>query len=108
MHLAVSRTRTDLHDMPKFDPEIFEQALHAQDAHHVNALKSIASLSSVDQSLLHRFDDEVSETCVFCNACESSIPHIIWHCTHPTLVAARKQDMNDMQQHIIDHHHALP
>eukprot|EP00973_Karenia_brevis_P033686 4644261-Karenia_brevis.AAC.1 len=52
IHLAVSKSRTALHDLPKFDDRIFAKAL-PEEEHARNVVKSIATLSSVDQSLLH-------------------------------------------------------
>eukprot|EP00973_Karenia_brevis_P080841 11215051-Karenia_brevis.AAC.1 len=52
IHRAVSQTRTMLHDLPMFDRRIFNKAL-PEDEHSRNVVKSIATLSTVDQSLLH-------------------------------------------------------
>eukprot|EP00973_Karenia_brevis_P053737 7464911-Karenia_brevis.AAC.1 len=76
-HFAVAKTRTVLNDMPRFDPDIFAAALPTDDEHVCNVVKSVASFSTVDQSLLHRFDKQQSDMCPFCQQCTSSIHHVI-------------------------------
>ena len=49
----------------------------------------MATLSVADQSYVHRLDEEVDDLCIFCRTCTSSVPHILWHCCHPKLVAAK-------------------
>eukprot|EP00973_Karenia_brevis_P023017 3170818-Karenia_brevis.AAC.1 len=105
IHLVVSKTRTYIRDMPTFDPSIFVSALPTSDRHACNVLKSIASCSSVDQSLLHRFNAQNSKLCIFCGQCVSSVHHILWECTHEGLVHARNQHTHPSQQHVLD---ALP
>eukprot|EP00973_Karenia_brevis_P039068 5395552-Karenia_brevis.AAC.1 len=102
VHFVVSKSRTYIHDLPKFDPVVFKKALPSNDPQIVNALKSVASCSTVDQSLLHRFDNTQTNMCVFCNQCVSSTQHIIWHCTHPALVQARQQLSDPSQQFVLD------
>eukprot|EP00973_Karenia_brevis_P064224 8925247-Karenia_brevis.AAC.1 len=108
VHLSSHLNRTVLCDLPRFDSNIFLSSLPKNDLHFVNTLKSIASLSSVDQSLLHRFNDSVTETCIFCQNCKSSIHHILWECSHEALVKARTTHSSNEQQHVLDVISLLP
>eukprot|EP00973_Karenia_brevis_P010322 1398340-Karenia_brevis.AAC.1 len=101
VHASYHSTRTVLQDLPSFDPHIMLDALPRDDLHFVNVVKSIASLSSVDQSTLRKFNDSITDTCVFCQRCPSSMHHICWECTHPSLVEARRP-LTPQQQHVLD------
>eukprot|EP00973_Karenia_brevis_P018702 2564955-Karenia_brevis.AAC.1 len=61
IHVACARTRTDLQEFVAFDPGIFKAALPEEDQHARNVVKSIATLSTVEQALLHRFDASQAE-----------------------------------------------
>eukprot|EP00973_Karenia_brevis_P020712 2845287-Karenia_brevis.AAC.1 len=99
VHHSCSQTRTVLCESPSFDRQIFTAALPTDDEHSCNVVKSIASLSSVDQALNHRFSGDHNDVCLFCGECTSSVHHIIWECQCAELKHARQQLSHPSQQH---------
>eukprot|EP00973_Karenia_brevis_P076633 10644878-Karenia_brevis.AAC.1 len=108
VHFVSSESRTVLQNFPIFDVSLYRDALPTDDLHYVNVLKNISSLSSVDQATLHKFDASKSDVCIFCECCVSSRHHILWHCSHPALVAARQAHTDDMQRLILEALDVLP
>eukprot|EP00973_Karenia_brevis_P086882 12049579-Karenia_brevis.AAC.1 len=53
---AESRTRTVLIGLDNVDAPAFQMALRGLDQHQRNVITAVATLSTVDQSILHRFD----------------------------------------------------
>eukprot|EP00973_Karenia_brevis_P086501 11996583-Karenia_brevis.AAC.1 len=73
---AESETRTVMDGLQAVDTQVFQLATKDLDFHARNIITSVATLSSVDQSLLHRFDSQQTQLCIFCRAAPSSIDHI--------------------------------
>ena len=58
VHLASSRQRTILHDLPTVDPDAYKRAMRVDGTdtfRRSNVIHSVATLSAVDQSALQRF-----------------------------------------------------
>eukprot|EP00973_Karenia_brevis_P091443 12407466-Karenia_brevis.AAC.1 len=108
VHAAYSQTRTILEGLTTLDVDVFLKALPTDNAHHVNIVKSVASLGIVDQAALHRFCDDNSDVCIFCQQATSSVHHIIWHCPHPKLVEARSRHTHCDQKTILEFLDYLP
>eukprot|EP00973_Karenia_brevis_P042132 5833459-Karenia_brevis.AAC.1 len=106
--LAEAPHRTALQGAPGVDEQVFLKAVEELEAHPLNVVRSIATLSSVDQSLLHRIDHNTSSLCPFCKLCTSSVPHLLWFCSHPTLVQARHAEATELQKRILEHAEHLP
>eukprot|EP00973_Karenia_brevis_P072022 10006280-Karenia_brevis.AAC.1 len=111
VHLASSRERTLLNELPSIDHEVFKAALlpaKEEHRHRNNVVRMVATLSAVDESLLHRFNAADSDLCSFCHACPSSVHHCIWHCSHPALVEARADTSDSMETTLLQHVDCLP
>eukprot|EP00973_Karenia_brevis_P007372 996976-Karenia_brevis.AAC.1 len=108
VHRVHSATRTVLAGSPTLDVRIFQDAIKGEDEHHVNVVRAIASLGTVDQSLLVRFGAHTSSICPFCHAATSSISHLLWFCQHPKLVEARCNFSHEDQRLVLDNVGLLP
>eukprot|EP00973_Karenia_brevis_P077853 10818703-Karenia_brevis.AAC.1 len=108
VHRVVSETRSVLHDLPTLDVGVFQAALHSDDMYHNNVIHMVSTLSAVDQSALHRFNVADSDVCIFCKSCPSSVHHVLWHCTHPTLVQARHDTSHDAQTYLLEQLSCVP
>eukprot|EP00973_Karenia_brevis_P051700 7180780-Karenia_brevis.AAC.1 len=100
VHSVYSQSRTILKGAPNLDTRVFRAATRNQSDHYTNVIHAVATLSTVDQSILHRFVSSTSEVCPYCRSCVSSVHHMIWFCTHPKLVAAR-QAVTHPDQHLM-------
>eukprot|EP00973_Karenia_brevis_P092909 12414627-Karenia_brevis.AAC.1 len=85
MVAAEAETRSALKGLQAVDTQVFQLATKGLEEHPKNIVTSVATLSSVEQHLLHRFD-----------------------CTHPKLVEARVKDASQEQLDIIAQAAHLP
>eukprot|EP00973_Karenia_brevis_P090901 12404904-Karenia_brevis.AAC.1 len=111
VHLASSRERTILHDLPNLDVHTYRAAMlpaTEDNQHRNNVINSVATLSIVDQSALHRFNGSDSDVCTFCHQCKSSVHHYIWKCPHPDLVAARERIEDPLERDLLAHIDIIP
>ena len=90
------------------DPDIFHGAISKLAPKETNDIRSVATLSVVDQAIKCRFERHDEDKCIFCKNSKSSLVHTYWHCQHPALVQARQAHTDPKQQYLLDQAHALP
>ena len=90
------------------DPSIYHKATVELGRKDANIVHSVATLSTIDQSLKCRFEGTSNETCIFCKECKSSVVHVLWYCKHPELLRARCAYTDPKQKYLVEQAHALP
>eukprot|EP00973_Karenia_brevis_P063434 8816763-Karenia_brevis.AAC.1 len=80
------------------------------DATHHKIIRYIATLGSVHQGTLHKFnrishDDNI---CPFCKEEVATMTHFLWNCRHTTLATARHKDNPDIINTVLNNLEAFP
>lgn len=91
-----------------FDTGVFNKAIQGVGEHHTNMIRASASLGIVDQARLTTFGVHDDQLCSFCHACNSSVPHFLWNCTHPDLVSARNNFVHKDEGVVLANFELLP
>ena len=76
VHSLIAAGRTVLQDCPAIDPQICKGAFETLEPDQRGVVFSIATLSIADQSYLHKLDEDIPDTCIFCGNTVSSVDHI--------------------------------
>ena len=98
VHSQVALSRTVLQDCPAIDAQLYSEACKTLTPDQRGIMFGISTLSIADQAYLHRVDEDISDVCIFCGKCVSSVEHIYWNCDHPRLVEARNTVSDDAAQ----------
>ena len=113
VHSLFAAGRTVLQDCPAVDAQLYKEATKALEPDQPGFVFGIATLSIADQTYLHRVDEAISDTCIYCGATHSSVDDIYWECSHPRLVSARRSSTDDrkfaaLEQILVDNCACLP
>ena len=66
VHTLVVVDRTVLQECPAIDAQIYKEAAKSLEPAQRGAIFGISTLSIADQGYLHRVDDTIDDTCIFC------------------------------------------
>ena len=90
------------------DANVYHSAIKQAQDEHIKPIRATFTLSIIDQSLVHRFDRNMSPMWCMCGAIHDSIEQFIWDCPHPVLVGSRTATENKEQLTLLKISDQLP